>query len=705
MQRGPNKLTDSPVEGGATSGAHPNAGAGFWHDPDKRRAMALSVTLHLVVLFVMLLVSLIPRPQPIPPYIVIDVGTPAFAEETTEAPTVDSPALPAPEPQVASQEIGDPRDLAAPQAEITAPEPETATAQPPAPAAAPAEAAEAPPTPEEAAELPSPPLPQPQVAESAPLEAELPLAEVPTTTLPEIEAVILDPRPVSDPIRLPAPQAEAVVTEARAVAMQPTATVAEPRPITTPQATAAVTESRDLQPPNVSAAVTQPVELTAPNATASVAAPRPIENPGVRAQVSGAVELNASGVQAVVSGSTPLAPPAATAIVGTRREVAIVPEAQVAQVREVPVPSVRATVRAPVTQGGAPGDEAVVSGTTDVDASVLSPRQPGGNAAVAGQTGPLDPLATAEGRGAAASPDGVGAGTGAPAQPRRPPLATRRDQPLAVLLDNVGGYPQHGLKEASMVVEMPVEGGLTRLMPIYDRNDPARVGPVRSARDYFVQLAQKSNAVLVHDGGSPGAMIAIGGAAVPTLNAYTSGDLFARASERSAPYNLYSMGTDLRTAVSRLLPGADRIVTSQVHAPDPASERVSEVQVRYSGTYTSGFRYDGRLGTYRWVRDGELAVHPDEQSVLMDAVLVGKISAVPIPGDSAGRLYIPLEGGEATFYLEGAAERGTWELADGVGIRFRDASGTLVDLAPFRTWVLLTPTYDSRVETLDPNAP
>ena len=288
---GPNKLTDSPVEGGATSSAHPNAGLASGTTPTSGAPGALRHAPPRGAVR-----RSVGEPHPAaathPPYIVIDVGTPAFAGETTEAPTVDSPALPAPEPQVASQEIGDPRDLAAPQAEITAPEPETATAQPPAPAAAPAEAAEAPPTPEEAAELPSPPLPQPQVVESAPLEAELPLAEVPTTTLPEIEAVILDPRPVSDPIRLPAPQAEAVVTEARAVAMQPTATVAEPRPITTPQATAAVTESRDLQPPNVSAAVTQPVELTAPNATASVAAPRPLENPGVRAQVSG-VELNA----------------------------------------------------------------------------------------------------------------------------------------------------------------------------------------------------------------------------------------------------------------------------------------------------------------------------------------------------------------------------------------------------------------------------
>src|SRR5690606_40933230 len=95
-------------------------------------------------------------------------------------------------------------------------------------------------------------------------------------------------------------------------------------------------------------------------------------------------------------------------------------------------------------------------------------------------------------------------------------------------VDNATGDPTGGRAEASMVVEMPVEGGITRLLAFYDAQDPQRVGPVRSARPYFVELAQRSQAVLVHDGGSPDAMVMIASASVPTLNAYTSGDLFAR---------------------------------------------------------------------------------------------------------------------------------------------------------------------------------
>ncbi len=691
-------MQEEAVNRQANRQAPTGAATKLWNDPDKRRAMALSVVLHLLVFLVLMIVGLIPRPEPLPPYIVIDVGTPAFSEESVQAPTAEDPALPAPEPQVASDEIGDPRELAAPQQATTAPEPEPMTAQPPAPAAPPAQAAEAPAEPAEAAEVPAPPLPQPQVAEAAPLDAPLPLAEVPATTLPEIDPVTLTPRPLANPISLPQPQARAEVSEARAVAMQPTANVSEARELTSPQASAAVAESRPLEVPQPSAAVSQATGLAAPNVSASVAEARQLETPGVEAQVAGAVDLSTTGVEAAVSGQTALAPPAVSAQVGSRRDVAVTPQAQVAQVRDVPIPTLRAEVLAPEIQSGAPGDDGRAAGATDVEATVTSPRQPGGNAATAGQTGPLDPLATAEGRGRAAGPDGVGEGTGAPPPPSRPPFSTRRDQPLAVLLDNVGGYPQHGLREASMIVEMPVEGGLTRLMTIYDRNDPARVGPVRSARDYFVQLAERSAAVLVHDGGSPGAMIAISGSGVPTLNAYTSGELFARAGERSAPYNLYTVGTDLRSAVTRMLPGADRIVGGTVFSPNEGARRVNEVQVRYSGAYGSGFRYDATLGAYRWVRDGEPANHPDGQIVLMDAVLVGEITARLQPGDTAGRLYIPLEGGDATLYLRGRAERGTWLISEGNGIRFRTAAGELVDLAPFRTWVMLTPTYDNRSE-------
>ena len=52
----------------------------MWRDPDKRRAALLSVVLHLSALLILLYVVTRPQPEPLPTFIVIDVGTPSFAE-------------------------------------------------------------------------------------------------------------------------------------------------------------------------------------------------------------------------------------------------------------------------------------------------------------------------------------------------------------------------------------------------------------------------------------------------------------------------------------------------------------------------------------------------------------------------------------------------------------------------------------------------
>jgi hypothetical protein len=70
----------------------------------------------------------------------------------------------------------------------------------------------------------------------------------------------------------------------------------------------------------------------------------------------------------------------------------------------------------------------------------------------------------------------------------------------------------------------------------------------------------------------------------------------------------------------------------------------------------------------------------------------------PMPGDDAGRLYIPLSSGPATLYLNGRAVDGTWEVVDGMGVSFISDAGQRVDLAKLRTWVVLSPNYGTRAE-------
>jgi hypothetical protein len=80
---------------------------------------------------------------------------------------------------------------------------------------------------------------------------------------------------------------------------------------------------------------------------------------------------------------------------------------------------------------------------------------------------------------------------------------TRR--PLGIMIENhKEARPQSGLSSADVVYEAVAEGGITRFLTIFYCQDATMVGPVRSARIYFIRLLQEygSNPLYAHVGGA-----------------------------------------------------------------------------------------------------------------------------------------------------------------------------------------------------------
>ncbi|WP_374701220.1 DUF3048 domain-containing protein [Thalassobacillus sp. C254] len=63
--------------------------------------------------------------------------------------------------------------------------------------------------------------------------------------------------------------------------------------------------------------------------------------------------------------------------------------------------------------------------------------------------------------------------------------------------------PQSGLQHADVVYEVLSEGAVTRFVAIYQSQQPVRIGPVRSARGYHINLANGFDAFFVTHGWSP----------------------------------------------------------------------------------------------------------------------------------------------------------------------------------------------------------
>ena len=89
-----------------------------------------------------------------------------------------------------------------------------------------------------------------------------------------------------------------------------------------------------------------------------------------------------------------------------------------------------------------------------------------------------------------------------------------------------------------MVYEIIVEGGETRLMALFKGVELAKIGPVRSARHYFIDYAMENDAIYVHFGESPQADRDIAKYTINEIDGiYEDGTTFWRVKDKYSPHN------------------------------------------------------------------------------------------------------------------------------------------------------------------------
>lgn len=113
------------------------------------------------------------------------------------------------------------------------------------------------------------------------------------------------------------------------------------------------------------------------------------------------------------------------------------------------------------------------------------------------------------------------------------------DRPIAVMIDNHSdAWPQAGLQKAYMIYEIIVEGGETRLMALFKGAEVEKIGPVRSARHYFIDYAMENDAIYTHFGESPQADSDIKKYSINEIDGIAEdGTTFWRVKDKAAPHN------------------------------------------------------------------------------------------------------------------------------------------------------------------------
>lgn len=259
----------------------------------------------------------------------------------------------------------------------------------------------------------------------------------------------------------------------------------------------------------------------------------------------------------------------------------------------------------------------------------------------------------------------------------------------AVMIENSpDARPQSGLLEAGVVFEAVAEGGITRFVALFQDTNPAYVGPVRSARPYYIRWMLGFDANYAHAGGSPQALQDIRALGVKDLDHGANGSTYDRVSSRYAPHNLY-------TSIDRLIAaGASRGFTSSTYTgfARKADKKIetptaSTISIAISSTlYNVHYTYDTAANAY--LRNMAGQAHTDEKSgkQINPKVVIALITDKTQNGIYS--VYRVTGGGSALVFQDGEVISATWSKDDDKApLKFKGPDGLDLKLNAGQTWI------------------
>lgn len=280
-------------------------------------------------------------------------------------------------------------------------------------------------------------------------------------------------------------------------------------------------------------------------------------------------------------------------------------------------------------------------------------------------------------------------------------------RPIGVMVNNHrSARPQSGLSNADIVYEVLAEGTITRFLAIYQSELPEVVGPVRSAREYYADIANGYNSIYVYHGAANFVNDIIASKGIDHLNGSiydNDGHLFKRESFRKAPHNSYlqlsavnEVASEKGFEISNSVEPFEFLTNTDVEGL--TGDSANRIEVVYSSNPTNvvEYIYQEDKGTYTRLSDGVQTVElQTDQPIEVENIFVLETGHEVI--DDAGRRAVDLtSGGSAYLIQHGQYQKVEWENRDGRIVPIKD--GKELGFIPGMTWVNIVPSSDPGME-------
>lgn len=282
-------------------------------------------------------------------------------------------------------------------------------------------------------------------------------------------------------------------------------------------------------------------------------------------------------------------------------------------------------------------------------------------------------------------------------------------RPYCVMINNhQDARPAVGLSQASIIYEALAEGGITRMMAVFNDVDGITIGTIRSSRPYFISMAQAYDAVYVHAGGSEQAYSDIKSLGINNIDGVRG----SRSGEASSYYRdktRLSMGKNLEHTLfadgTKLADFAENnydlkhasgydTTYGLSFAEDAASQCTKDSKdftVYYSG-YSTNFKFNADKKCYNAYISGEEYIDGGNNSSIDFAnVIVLNIPTKTV--DNYGRQAMEMTGsGHGYFFTDGKYVEINWTRADRAdNFHYTLTDGTPLNLSVGKTFISIAP--------------
>ena len=272
------------------------------------------------------------------------------------------------------------------------------------------------------------------------------------------------------------------------------------------------------------------------------------------------------------------------------------------------------------------------------------------------------------------------------------------NRPVFVVVENTPeARPQWGLTSADIVWEMVAEGGITRMLFMYSDASriPDKVGPVRSARHYFVDLAEGFDGLFVHFGYSPMAQSQINNHNVNNINGLVD-NYFYRDTTRdvSSEHTAYTTKEAINKAI------ADKEYRTEIEddykSPFKFNKKTktlsapcSRIDVAFSSSYRYAYLWDEELQAYKCNQGGKPFVDSEgNQQTFKNLIIL--YTDIEDLNDSKGRVDIDLTEGEGIYISNGSYTDITWKKGESADmLKLYNKVGDELSLNVGRTYIAI----------------